>query len=389
MRNRRNHRSWKSETIKPGTAVGVGRFTLARGRRAVAVVVAISATSLLLAACGGNGETRATLPSATGPITQIEPLAKPVKVRLALTGSQALTLPLWLAVDRGYFEQVGLDVEIQHYKGSTDALLPSLATGRLDIAPATPSPALYNQLAEKFDIRVIASLGEGKEDRIQSAWLTVLKDQAGFITKLSDLKGKRVEGAREGSPPAMLVSMALEAGGLTANDVKLTYHVQQPPEMVAIARARGADVIGMSEPLATQAKKLGLVTKWKGAAELMPWFQAGLLASSPQFLKSNPEAASKFLAAYLVACREINATNGTWTPELKDLVRKNFDSAPDDVAAQGGVPYFNPDGTIKTKSLERVQHLYVSSKVLRAAVDVKRLTSTTALNGAVNEVGDK
>ena len=354
----------------------------------LAVGAAVLLSVLSLAACGGdNDEEAPAAAAATGPMSAVEPVAERTEVKLAITGSQVLTLPLWLAVDKGYFDQVGLDVELEPYRGSTNELLPSLATGRLDIAPGTPSPAIYNQLEEGFDIRAIASLGEEKPDRIQSAWLTVLNDQADAFADLPDLAGKRVEGAREGSPPAMLVNQALDAAGLTPGDVELTYRVQQPPDMLAIARAGGADVIGMSEPLATQAEQQGVVKKWKGVSDIMPWFQAGLLVASPAFLKDKPEAAAKFLAAYLVACREINATNGEWTPELVEVVQKNFDISPDDIRAQGGVPYFNPAGEISAESLDRIQQMYVDDGVLKNPVELTELTDTTPLDAAVAEVG--
>jgi NitT/TauT family transport system substrate-binding protein len=48
-------------------------------------------------------------------------------------GAFCLT-PVVAALDRGYFEKNGLDVELINYTGSTDQLLESLATGKADAA---------------------------------------------------------------------------------------------------------------------------------------------------------------------------------------------------------------------------------------------------------------
>lgn len=327
----------------------------------------------------------ATADTAGGEVTidDVEPLGDEATLRLAVSGNQILTLPLFLALDRGWFEQAGLTVQPEVYRGSSNEQIPRMATGEIDVSLATPSPALFNQISEDFGIQVIASLGEEMEGRITSAWLMVLPGLEDELVDLADLEGRRVEGARVGSPPALLVDQALEEASLTEEDVELTYRVQSPPDMLALAQAQAADVIAMNEPLATQAEEAGVAVRWLGVAEVMPWFQPGLLAASPDYLEQNPEAVEKFLEVYLVASRYVNGFDGEWDPELLEVVEGNLETSPEQITAQGGVPFFSPTGEILTDSLERSQQIFIEDALLENEIDVADLVAEDPIAGAV------
>lgn len=327
----------------------------------------------------------ATAGAATGEVTidDVEPLEEEATLRLAVSGNQILALPLFLALDKGWFAQAGLDVQPDVYRGSSNEQIPRMAIGEIDVSLATPSPALFNQISEDFGIQLVASLGEEMDGRITSAWLMVLPGLEDELVEPADLEGRRVEGAREGSPPALLVDQALEKAGLTEEDVQLTYRVQSPPDMLALAEAQAADVVAMNEPLATQAEQAGVAVRWLGVPDVMPWFQPGLLAASPTYLEQNPEAVEKFLEVYLVASRYVNSFEGEWDPELLEVVESNLETSPEQITAQGGVPFFSPTGEILTDSLERSQQIFIEDGLLENEIDVTDLVAEDPLAGAV------
>src|ERR1700733_6713772 len=67
------------------------------------------------------------------------PGATPDPVNIALN-HDAFNLPIFVAIDRGYFAQQNLDVRVQKISGSTITQLPSLARGSIDIAPIGLGP---------------------------------------------------------------------------------------------------------------------------------------------------------------------------------------------------------------------------------------------------------
>jgi ABC-type nitrate/sulfonate/bicarbonate transport system substrate-binding protein len=70
--------------------------------------------------------------------------ATPDPVNIALN-HDAFNLPIFVAIDKGYFAQQNLDIRVQKISGSTITQLPSLARGSIDIAPIGLGPGFFNQ----------------------------------------------------------------------------------------------------------------------------------------------------------------------------------------------------------------------------------------------------
>ena len=85
-----------------------------------------------------------TPPSATASYTP-RPLARPVRVRVIdtqVTGQ----LPLYLAYDRGYFKEEGLDVDLVALSESP-AAVQAVARNQVQFALAPPDPVVFNALS--------------------------------------------------------------------------------------------------------------------------------------------------------------------------------------------------------------------------------------------------
>lgn len=317
----------------------------------------------------------------------VAPLPSRARVRVAL-GAQISNLPIHFAADSGAFERAGLDLEITSVRGTTQDLMPSMARGEIDIMNLTPAPSLYNQLNEGFDIKIPFSLALDRQGRITSVWLGVLKEKENEIKTVADLRGKTVEAVAVGSPPDVLVHLALREARIDPKDVNLTYRVRQgPPDLLALAQNKAADVIGMLEPIGTQLVQQGLISRWISGADVIPWYQPYLGIASSRMYGDNRAALVKFLEVYLSSVRQINATNGTWTPELTATAAKWTQVPPAVVTAQGGVPYFDPNGAVSTESFERTQQFWVERAQVTRPVQISRLVDTTPLDEALAGVG--
>src|SRR5262245_57913005 len=71
----------------------------------------------------------AAAPTAAAPVAS-GPLTPPVKVQVGYSPASS-SLPLFVAVERGYFEDQGLELELTPFTLSTDQF-PALASGQLD-----------------------------------------------------------------------------------------------------------------------------------------------------------------------------------------------------------------------------------------------------------------
>jgi NitT/TauT family transport system substrate-binding protein len=379
-------------------------------------LAAVSA-SLLLAACG-SAAAPASSPASAAPASQaaakpassasaapsaaakpsasaaagasgagVTPLSPRGKLILSLNPGNISFLPMFLALDKGAFEKAGLDLDVKKFDGSTTTQLPLLARGDLDIAPANASPALFNQVAQGFDARVVASLGAPKEGRATTAWLVVAKDVADKIKDYPDLKGHSMDISSQGTPLALMGQEALRLGNLTPKDVTVTDRIRTVPDMLALAKAHGADVMAMVEPVATQSQTEGYVVRWKSIDQVVPWYQASLLAVSKKALDTNRPAVEKFLEVYLSSAREIDASNGTWTPELLTTVTKWTGLKEDVVKALGGAVYYDPNGALSVDSLTRVQDVWMQQQQVKEKVDPAKIADSSLVEEAVGKIG--
>lgn len=119
--------------------------------------------------------------------------------------------PLYVALERGYFAEQGLDVRFVAPSDPNDP--PKLvAAGRADIA-VSYQPQLHLQVARGLPLRRIATLVATPLNS-----LVVLAD--GPIQTIADLKGKKVGFSVGGFEDALLGTM-LERHGLTLDDIEL------------------------------------------------------------------------------------------------------------------------------------------------------------------------
>jgi ABC-type nitrate/sulfonate/bicarbonate transport system substrate-binding protein len=312
------------------------------------------------------------------------------RVSLAFNPTTVSYLPFEYAVDRGYFDEVGLDLQITRLpatQGST-AILPDLARGDLDLAPQALVPDFY---APGLNIRGIAGITAPKPGRTGLGWFNVLAEQASAFTDLSDLRGRTIEAGSEGSLGNLFAHLAIARAGLTVGENVTIQHAVaswriNTADQIALATSQGADVLIMLDPLATQCEKQNLgIVRWKAFSEIAPDTQTTLLASSSQFLARKGGATVRtFLEVYLRTCREINAANGKWTPSLLATTTSWSGLDAKTIADPGGVPYYDPDGALTTQSLDEIQAVWLASGVVKRKIDVRTLLDLEPLTDAVH-----
>ena len=136
----------------------IGRFLDLRilGRRKLFSVTGLAVCSLTLAiACSPSTPTAVeeTAPESEE-TTEVasEPAADMPKVRVGFQTGDINNITM-VAYNEGYFEQVGLDVELSPYS-SGGAMVPALAAGEVDITWFFPFPSL-TAYATGVDIEVV------------------------------------------------------------------------------------------------------------------------------------------------------------------------------------------------------------------------------------------
>ena len=285
------------------------------GRRKFFSATGLAICSLTLAiACSSNAPTNvdATAPEGGTP-TEVakEPAADLPKVRVGYQTGDINNITM-VAYNEGYFEQVGLDVELSPYS-SGGAMVPALAAGEVDITWFFPFPSL-TAYATGIDIEVVL---------LDHAPLTAERLIAGDgIADTGSLKGKTI-GVTIGTSGHHSLLAALEQAGIAQDEVTLVN--LKPSEMAAAFSAKQIDAAWTWEPAAGKLNELGGTDI--ATAKSIGAYAVALWAARTEFAEANPEVMAKFMEAWDMAQQDYladPASGQKWEAERLNLTPEEF-----------------------------------------------------------------
>ena len=102
----------------------------------------------------------AVAPAAAQP-ARLEPLAPPRKVKAGIV-NQISDAGIYIAVQRGYFKELGLDVELVVFQSAATMIGP-LGTGELDVGGGATAAGLWNAEQRNIGIRAVADKGSSRK----------------------------------------------------------------------------------------------------------------------------------------------------------------------------------------------------------------------------------
>ncbi|MFC1672277.1 ABC transporter substrate-binding protein [Planctomycetota bacterium] len=197
-----------------------------------------------------------------------------------------LTAPVWIAENKGYFREEGLDVRIKEFDSGKASLAVMLNEGGLDVCTVAQTPIMFHSF-KRDDFVIIAAMGQSDKD------VKVLVRRDRGIGKPSDLKGKKV-GVTMGSTGQFFLDLFLAYGSVNPSDVD-TVDIK-PSELPEALSGGRVDAICTWEPHAINAKRLlgkdCLVLPSEGIYREDFYF-----VSDRGYAGGNPEALQRFLKA--------------------------------------------------------------------------------------------
>ncbi|MHB8111207.1 MAG: ABC transporter substrate-binding protein [Syntrophorhabdaceae bacterium] len=212
----------------------------------------------------------------------------PEQVEKIVIGAETVAhaSPLWIAENKGYFREEGLNVEIREFESGRTALRSMLSTEDIDIATAAQTPVVFNSFTRN-DYSIIANMVYSDND------MKLLARQDRKISIPSDLKGKTV-GVTGGSTGDFFLSLFLAYHGLRMADVK-TVDIEATRLPQALIDGQ-VDAIATWEPHIYKARKaLG------DKALLLPargiYREDFYVIARKDFIKKHAEALTRFLRA--------------------------------------------------------------------------------------------
>lgn len=206
-------------------------------------------------------------------------------------------LPLYTALERGFFKEAGLNVEGVKF-ASAQQVAEAMIAGRVHgSANGTASAVLaLAEITSPGLFKIICS-NPSNHKLVLDQFVVPL---ASPIKSIAELKGKRVASG-PGIQNLTLAKIILEKNGVT--DAKVT-ELPIGQHVPALA-ADQLDAVYTLEPTGTTGRLKGLtrvlengvISKYVLGAPDAPWF-GGSASVTTAFLKERPEDAKKYIAAY-------------------------------------------------------------------------------------------
>ncbi|MDB5593246.1 MAG: hypothetical protein JWM36_207 [Hyphomicrobiales bacterium] len=281
------------------------------------------------------------------------------------------SLPLYYGIEKGLFKAEGLDLEITQIIGPP-ANLAALIAGQIDVTSnLTTIDAANGNLKKPGVAMYIAINSQNKEYKMEQ--FVVRKGVE--ATTLMDLKGKRIASA-PGPGNVVMAKAVLRLAGLkegeyTLDQLDLTQHVNA-------LTAGTFDAAYTLEPAATilattgaaRTLEAGLVATYVlGDSKANGWIAGTAMTSD--FIKTKPEAAKKFAAAWAKSIKAIEAD----TADARKAMAKGIAMTPEVAAAVPLVKFTMVSDLTPGNVAEFQKFIDFSSDngILSAKVDVTKM----------------
>jgi NitT/TauT family transport system substrate-binding protein len=361
------------------------------------VLLALLVAPLLVAAptrATAQEATPATLSCTPAPSTPLTaPAATPASETAAAPAAEltavkvgyvpvSIFAPVFVAKEKGYFAEQGLDVSLEPFPGGSDPVVLT-ASGQLDVAIGGAGPAFWNAIAQGLPIKVIAP-GHAEGNPVATP-LMISKSvcESGSITSVADLRGKKVSVNARGATEYWL-SQALGTAGLTLADIDL--QTLAFPDAVAALASGALDAAMVGEPLATKAEQDGI------AVRLLTDFpvqdvQPTVVFANQDFLNDKPALATGFVTAYLKASRDL--TGAGWVDPANLAIIEQYTQVPTALVAAAVQPVYAVDGTINLQGLAKLQSFFREQDQLEydQDLDPASIVDTQFVDAAVAALG--
>ena len=172
------------------------------------------------------------------------------KITLAEVAHTVFYAPMYVAIEEGYFEDVGIDIDLILTSGA-DKVTAAVLSGDAQIGFSGSEATIY-------------VYNGGEKDYLKTFAQLTQKDGSFIVSrekidnfKLSDLKGKTVIGGRAGGMPEMTFEYALKQNGIDPRkDLDIDTSVAFPAMGGAFISGQG-DFVTLFEPTASQVEKQG------------------------------------------------------------------------------------------------------------------------------------
>ncbi len=241
-------------------------------------------------------------PAAADPGAKPAPLNPTVTLNVGVVGGGS-EIGIYLAQERGYFAEEGLEVQLQDFRSAADEIAP-LAAGQLDVGNGGINSGLFNAMAQGIPLKIVANQVMNTSTTRATVWVVraELVDSGRFKTA-ADLRGLTVGLGGSNTIADIELDQLLKDGGLTRADVE-TRLIPYADQVAALANG-AIDVAYTFEPTRTRILDQGTAREWKTSGQVIDNHETTVVLFGPSMAESDKlEAGKRFITAYIRGVRD-------------------------------------------------------------------------------------
>lgn len=264
--------------------------------------------------------------------------------------------PQYVAINNGYFEEDGLEIELSTGQGA-DAVMTAVLSNQCDIGFAGPEASIY-------------VYNEGKEDYCQVFAQMTKRDGSFLVSKepannfrWEDLKGKTVIPGRKGGVPYMTLEYVLKKNGINPK-TDLTLDDSIKFDLMASAFTSGeAEYVTLFEPTASLIEKEGkghIVASVGEAAGEIPYTA---YFAKKSYIENNEDTIQKFTNAIYKGQKWVKEHT---SKEIAEVIASFFpdtdiETLSNAIQSYKDIDAWNDTPVLKEESFERLQEVMTSA----------------------------
>lgn len=288
--------------------------------------------------------------------------------------------PLWIAYEKGYYREQGLDVALLTLTGGTD-MVTQTASGNFDVGAGGIGAGLFNALARGIRLTIVAPVTIFRPPVATPLIGSKALHDSGELRTIADLRGQRVSTISRGAASEYLLDQALQRGGLTIRDVDL--QILPAPEAVA-ALANGAIAAGnVAEPFASEAISRGVAVMLND--DYVDNFLVIAMYFNERFAQNRREDGIRLLTGFYKAVRDLQ-------PPYKDedvaLIAQYTGLSPETIRSSAR-PYHDPTGDLHLADLQALQRFSIAhgDTTYQEPLDLSRFVDPSFGAAALQRLG--
>lgn len=294
-------------------------------------------------------------------------------VRLNEVTHSVFYAPMYLAIEKGFFAEEGIEIELTN-GGGADKVMTAVLSGQSDVGLAGPEACIYVYNQQKDNYPVVF----GQLTKRDGSFLVGRTDDD---FSWSDLKGKTIIGGRAGGVPEMTLEYVMRLNGVTPGaDATVDTTVQF--NMMAGAFTGGSgDYVTLFEPTATEVANAGkgyiLTTVGQESGEI-PYTA---FFASQSYISENAVTVQGFANAVAKGQKWVQEHSAAETaqaiaPQFPDT---KTDTLTDVVQRYKDIDAWNLTPVMKEASLERLETVMETAGVLERSqwVDFSKLVDNS------------